>query len=234
VSDRRDDVANDQLPHFEGLYAAGKEPWSYGDRAVEMLRLERVAKLVGSLRPRRLLELGCSLGRMTERLVPLGAELTAVDLSPTAVRRARDRVRGATFLAGSATQLPLADGAFDVVLASDGLYSWQIERDLRDAALREIARVLAPGGRVVLTEHMRPVRFREFVGEVTASPLTVERVTYLYDRPCYQFEGLIKAFQHTAPAKALRRSVPLAKVLCALGRPFGAAGSRHIVVIASK
>jgi SAM-dependent methyltransferase len=229
-----DGGATDQLSHFEELYSAGKEPWSYSGRAVEMLRLERVAALVGSLRPRRLLEIGCSLGLMTERLAALGAELTAVDLSPTAVRRARERVRGATFLAASGSRLPFAAGAFDVILASDGLYSWQIDAPARAAALREMHDALAPGGRVVLTEHMRPARFPEFVAEIRASPLRVERVTYLYDRPCYQFEGLIKAVQHTAPARALRASVPLAKALCALGRPFGPAGSRHIVVIATR
>ena len=53
-------------------------------------------------------------------------------------------------------------------------------------------------------------------------------------RPRHQFEGLLKAVRHTAPATALRASVPLAKMLCALGRPFGPAGSRHIVVIASR
>ena len=230
------------LRHFESLHRDGEEPWAFSERGVETLRHARVAALVRGMAPSRVLELGCSLGLMTTRLAELPAELWAMDLSPNAVRRARARLgapgaaagvwRAPSFVTGSATELPVAPRSFDVVVASDGLYSWQLDEGARAAALREIHDALAPGGRVVLTEHMRPVRFPEFVAEVRASPLRVESVTYLHDRPCYQFEGWLKAVQHWRLARALRRSTGLARALSALGRPFGAAGSRHICVVA--
>jgi SAM-dependent methyltransferase len=226
---------------FEDMYRAGAEPWSYSERAVETLRHERVAALVGSLAPRRVLDLGCSLGLMTERLAALPAELWATDLSPTAVARARERLAaraprgdGARFVAGSALRLPVADASFDLILASDGLNGWELSRDDRAAALREIHRALEPGGHAVLTDHMRPNRFAGFVDEVRASPLRVVRVTYLYDRPCYQFEGWLKGVSGWRVARALRRSMPLARGLTAVGRLFGPAGSRHIVVVARR
>jgi len=228
------------LPHFEALHAAGNEPWSFSERAVEMLRHERVATLVRSLGPRRVLELGCSLGQMTVRLATLSAELCAIDLSSTAVCRARDRVGErspgnlAGFAAGSAMQLPFKARAFDVILACDGLYGWELGPAERATALQQIHDVLAPGGHAVLTDHMRPAQFAGFVEEIRASPMRVVRVTYLYDRPCYQFESWLKTVQHWRVARALRRSMPLARALCAAGRCFGPVASRHICVVATR
>ena len=237
--------------HFEALHRDGEEPWAFSERGVETLRHARVAALVRTLLPGtgtpRVLELGCSLGLMTERLAVLPVELVAMDLSPTAVRRARGRwlgpgvlptgapmARVPEFVSGSATRLPFAPRAFDLIVASDGLHSWQLPPDDRAAALREIHGALAPGGSAVLTEHMRPARFPEFVAEVRASPLRVVRVAYLHDRPCYQFEGWLKAIRHWRVARTLRRSEALARILSVFGRPFGPAGSRHVCVVATR
>jgi SAM-dependent methyltransferase len=247
------DPSNDLLRHFETLHRDGEEPWLFSERGVETMRHARIADLVRSLvaaaptaaTPRRVLEIGCSLGLMTARLAQRlagAAELHAVDLSPNAVRRTRARWRGPDapsrdeprFSAASGTELPFARHAFDVVVASDGLYSWHLPPEARTAVLREIHDALAPGGHAVLTEHMRPKRFPEYVAEVRASPLRVLRVSYMHDRPCYQFEGWLKAIQHTRVARALRRSEGLARALSVLGRPFGAAGSRHILVVATR
>ena len=250
---------DDLRRHFDALHRDGEEPWAFSERGVERLRHRRVAELARALladapgappagAPRRVLELGCSLGEMTarlaERLAGLPAELYAVDLAPTAVHRARARWRGPgappvpnvvpDFAVASATRLPFAPRAFDVVVASDGLYSWQLGEAERAAALREIHGALVPGGHAVLTEHMRPERFAAFVAEVRASPLRVARVTYLHDRPCYQFEGWLKAIRHWRVARALRRSEGLARALSVLGRPFGPAGSRHVCVVATR
>lgn len=234
------------LPHFEAVHAAGDEPWSFSARAVERLRHERIAALVATLGPRRVLDLGCSLGQLTAHLAALPAEMYAMDLSATAVRRARGRLRGDEpsssprparlpgFLCGSATQLPFGPGTFDVVVASDGLFSWQLDAPERAAALAQIHGVLAPGGHAILTDHMRSAQFAGFVDAVRASPLRVARVTYLYDRPCYQFESWLRAVNHWRGAQALRRSMPLARVLCAAGRLIGPAASRHICVVATR
>ena len=242
MTENRTPTPDELLRHFDALHRDGEEPWAFSERGVETLRHERTAALVRSFAPRRVLEIGCSLGQMTARLADIPAELYAIDLSPTAVRRARGRLRDPasgvapdrvpSFVGASALELPFAPESFDVVVASDGLFSWQFDPPTRAAVLRGIRDALVPGGRVVLTDHMRPVRFPEFVAQVRASPLRVERVAYLHDRPCYQFEGWLKAVQHWGVARALRRSTRLARALSALGRPFGAAGSRHICVVA--
>lgn len=240
---RADDTARPapgtSLPHhFEDIHSAGHEPWSFSERGVETLRHERLTDLVSSLAPRRLLDLGCSLGQMTARLATLPTNVYAMDVSPTAVRRARERLRDAAavpvpgFVSGDATQLPFGAQTFDVILASDGLYSWQLDIDDRATALGQIHHALAPGGHAVLTEHMRPDRFPDYIGEIRASPLRVVRITYFYDRPCYQFESWLKAVRHWRVARAARRSIRLARALCTMGRWFGPVASRHICVIA--
>ncbi|WP_158508678.1 class I SAM-dependent methyltransferase [Gemmatirosa kalamazoonensis] len=227
-------MTHDALRHFEGLYRAEDEPWSFSERGVETLRHERVARIVAELAPRRTLDLGCSLGQLTRRLAELPTELHAIDLSPTAVRRARTLLPGPAYACGSATELPFAPAAFDAIVASDGLYSWQLGPAECATTLCEIHDALVPGGHAVLTEHMRPSRFHEFVGMIEASPLRVVSVRHFHDRPCYQFEGWLKAVRHTRGARALRGSRTVARALCALGRPFGAAGSRHICVVARR
>lgn len=226
---------------FEERYQTEHEPWSFTDRAAEIVRYEWIVAQVRARRPRRLLDVGCSLGQLTGRLSVLPAEIHAIDVSPTAVTRARDvpairpeGTRPASFIAGSATALPYGDCVFDVVVASDGLYSWEITPQDRQRALGEFYRLLRPGGAVLLTEHMRQRRFAEFVAEIRQSPLKIVEISYLYDRPWYQFESWFKAIQHWRLAKAVRRNVPLARFLLRLGRLVGTRAARHICVWAAR
>jgi len=91
----------------------------------------------------RVLDVGCGVGWAVHLMLERGAGRgVGIDISPKMVGRARD---GAAFVAGSATALPFADGAFDVVLSVESIYYYG---DL-DRALREIRRVTARGGRFV-------------------------------------------------------------------------------------
>jgi SAM-dependent methyltransferase len=155
------------------------------------------------------------------------------------VARARDIFSehagpSACFVAARSTAIPLRTGAFDLVIAADGLYSWDIDREQRAVSLSEIHRTLSPGGHAIFTEHMRRSRFSEFVSEIEASPLKVLRVVYFHDRLMYQLESWFKAVPEWRPGKALRRSIRFAKALSFAGRLFGQRGARHICVIAQK
>lgn len=132
------------------------------------------------------------------------------------------------------TTLPLRDQGFDLVIAADGLYSWDIGRDARAAALKEIHRALSTGGHAIFTEHMRPRRFDEFISEIEASPFSIERTFYFYDRPAYQVESWFKSVQDWRIAKAIRGSIGAARALSGVGRLFGTRGARHICVIARR
>jgi ubiquinone/menaquinone biosynthesis C-methylase UbiE len=103
--------------------------------------------------PRRVLDVGRGTGYVLRQLadrLPAATELTGIDPAPGMVRVARDsasdeRLR---FLAGAAEQLPAPDGTFDLVLSTTSFDHWRDQR----AGLNECARVLAPGGHLVLTD----------------------------------------------------------------------------------
>jgi ubiquinone/menaquinone biosynthesis C-methylase UbiE len=116
---------------------------------------DRVADLTLSLTPapRRVLDVGAGtgylLGLLAARL-PGAEELTGVDAAPAMVavaggHAADGRLR---FTAGTAERLPAADGHYDLVVSTTSFDHWSDQ----GAGLAECARVLAPGGRLVLAD----------------------------------------------------------------------------------
>jgi SAM-dependent methyltransferase len=106
--------------------------------------------LLPPLAGRRVLDAGCGGGRTSAWLVEQGAEVVGVDVSEELLRLARERLPSATFVRGDlAEPLPFEDGSFDVAVAS------LVMHYLRDWAptLRELRRVLRPGGVVALSTH---------------------------------------------------------------------------------
>ena len=101
----------------------------------------------------RVLEVGIGTGRNLPYYAA-DVELTGIDLSPAmlarAQARARDLGRAVDLRAGDAECLPFADASFDTVLATLTLCS--IPDDV--TAVAEMARVLRPGGRLVLLDHV--------------------------------------------------------------------------------
>lgn len=100
-----------------------------------------------------MLDVGCGTGVFAERLVARHPEqpVTGVDVSPGMLAEARRKlsdVPNVCFVEASATALPFPDAAFDVVVSASVL---RYVPD-REAALREMYRVLAAGGRMVVLD----------------------------------------------------------------------------------
>src|SRR3954468_973887 len=100
-------------------------------------------------RVRRVLDAGCGTGAMLVWAEgDVGARAVGLDFSVDALRYCRARTR-AGLLQGDAASLPVAASSFDLVLSLDVIQ--HLPRPGGDArALAEIARVLAPGGRLLL------------------------------------------------------------------------------------
>ena len=220
---------------FEELHRSEREPWMFGARAAEILRHEWIVETARRLAPASTLDVGCTVGQLTARLAGALPDVSAIDVSPTAVAAARGRMPAPVrFMSGSVTSLPVGSKTFDLVIAADGIYSWNLSADDRATAIAELHRILRPGGRALFTEHTRPARFGEFVAEIARSPLRVMRVDYLYDRPWYQFESWFRAVQGFAAAKAIRRNVAVARAFRGVGRLLGPRASRHVCVLAER
>lgn len=104
-------------------------------------------------RDRRLLDLGCGAGRTTHVLHERGFDVVGVDVSRPMVGVATVTDPEVTYLSGDAATLPFADASFGNVLFSyNGIDELRPEAT-RTAALREIRRVLEPGGRLAFCTH---------------------------------------------------------------------------------
>jgi SAM-dependent methyltransferase len=126
-------------------YDAGYDGDGRAGRIVRARQAEALALLGDG--PARVLDVGMGGGRLCAALAEHGWEASGVDPSEAMVELARSRLPGAKLMVGRAESLPFPDGGFDAVAA---LGSLEYAADL-EAALREIARVLRPGGRAVLS-----------------------------------------------------------------------------------
>ena len=109
-------------------------------------------ELIGRVAGLEVLDAGCGPGLYAEELVRRGARVTGVDASPEMVELARARVGAhATFRVHDLAE-PLAwaaDGSFDLAVMALVIH----HVDDRVALLREVHRVLRPGGHLVVSTH---------------------------------------------------------------------------------
>ena len=125
--------------------------------------LYTVHEIVRLLAPRReqvLIDVGCGSGLISLALAPWLARIHALDLSPNMVERARrnlSHVANVEVAVGSIADMALPDACGDRLLAYSVLQYLDGEATLV-RALREIFRVLRPGGRALLAANPDPAR----------------------------------------------------------------------------
>lgn len=137
-------------------YPEGVDPYSWVSRS-ELAAIRDVVLATGN----ELVDIGCGRGGPGLWVaVTTGARLVGVDISRTGLDAATDAAGrlgvDASFRLGSFEELPLEDGSADVVMSIDAfLFSPD-----KPSAVAELARVIRPGGRLVMTSwdyHSQPV-----------------------------------------------------------------------------
>jgi ubiquinone/menaquinone biosynthesis C-methylase UbiE len=100
-----------------------------------------------TLRPSRILDIGCGTGQLTARIqTELGADqVYGCDAAPGMLDQARSRSSEITWLEGTAETIPLPDGVVDTLVSTEAFHWFN-----QPAALTEFHRVLAPGGHIVI------------------------------------------------------------------------------------
>ena len=96
--------------------------------------------------PRRALDVGCGEGRFCRLLKPHGVDTTGIDPTRALISSARARDPRGTYLAARAEQLPFSDRSFPLVVSYLSLIDIAEFRN----AIREMARVLQPGGTLLI------------------------------------------------------------------------------------
>ncbi len=142
-----------EIEFHRRISSRAEEIWDWDTPAGRVRAARRAGLFVeqGRLGPGRLaLELGCGTGLFLEQVARSGAAVTGLDLSAELLAQARARCAGlphARLVRGNAEQTAFPAASFDVVYGSSVLHHLDTE-----AAAREIARLLRPGGRLVFTE----------------------------------------------------------------------------------
>ncbi|WP_067498336.1 class I SAM-dependent methyltransferase [Actinoplanes sp. TFC3] len=119
---------------------------------------EADARLLGEVRGKRILELGCGAAAAARWLEGQGADVVAMDLSAGMLRQAREAEERSgvrvPLVQADALALPFASGAFDIVCTAFGAIPFVADSG---ALMQEVARVLRPGGAWVfsITHPMR-------------------------------------------------------------------------------
>lgn len=130
-----DAIAADYAEHFRDEFAR---------MPVELSVLSLFASVVEG----PVLEVGCGTGLATARLHELGVAIAGLDLSPGMLAVARSMLPAIEFTVGSMLALPVSSGSLGGVVA---WYSTiHVPDDLLPTALAEFARVLRPGGHLLL------------------------------------------------------------------------------------
>ena len=160
--------------------------WYTGRRKILTRFIEDICRRVTDRRP-RILDVGCGTGANLLMLSQFG-DAEGVDLSEDALAFCRERGLEKVKL-GAAEKLPYDDDTFDLVTALDVVE--HLDDDL--AGLREMQRVLRPGGRVLLfvptfmflwglqddvSNHRRRYRLPELRRVLEQAGFEIERTTY--------------------------------------------------------
>jgi trans-aconitate methyltransferase len=135
---------------FEDLYAADPDPWRFASSPYEAAKYDATIEALGERRFANALEIGCSIGVLTERLSARCDTLLAVDVAETALEQAKARVPDVAF---ERREVPeeFPDGSYDLIVVSEVLY--YLDVPAFDATLNAIERTLRG---TLLAIHWRP------------------------------------------------------------------------------
>jgi SAM-dependent methyltransferase len=138
--------------YFEDMFAGDSDPWRFETSPYERAKYADTIAALGDRRYRAAFEIGCANGVLTRMLMARCDSLVAIDVSPTAIAKARARCGegGDVRFAEMAfpRQRPSPDPVFDLVVLSEVAYYWD-DADLRLAA-ETVSELLAAGGDLLL------------------------------------------------------------------------------------
>lgn len=186
---------------------AGTDNPAFGDEPL-------LVELVADAGPGRVLDAACGTGRHSRWLATRGHEVWGVDCSPEMLAAAREAVPDGRFLLGDLHRLPVPDAAFDVVVCSLALGH---VRDLA-AAVCELARVVAPGGRIVISDvHPDSVALGSVPAVRTATGAPARIATYVHPVGSYVRAALAAGLAVTDLVETRPTHTPVAAATTELG-----------------
>jgi ubiquinone/menaquinone biosynthesis C-methylase UbiE len=188
------------MPRYQDVQAFDDRAATYEEGRHGQLHKEISDRVVGlALRrvpaPARVLDVGSGTGYVLRQLaarLPDTTEFRGVDAAPRMVEVAIKTTADprVTFTQGTAEHLPAGDATFDLVVSTTSFDHWEDQGQ----GIRECARVLAPGGTLVLTDQFSNLLLHAMLGNRRGQARTRGRATKLITaaglknpewHPCY-------------------------------------------------
>lgn len=115
---------------------------------VNDLEVKNITELAKGVRNKKILDVGCGIGRLTSKLSKKDTKIIGIDINKEFISYCSKKFRGIEFLVADARKLPFAKDTFDIVL-----YPWMgdLGKEL-PRALKECKRVLKKNGKFIVIE----------------------------------------------------------------------------------
>lgn len=144
---------NSEITHSQKIFSRAEFIWGWSTPSGQIRANRRGEMYVnfGQIKKnQKVLEIGCGTGIFTEKLSKTGAQITAVDISPYFIKKAKKKVdaENVKFIVDDVEHLNFSDNSFDCVVGSSILHHLL---NLENGLL-EIKRVLKKNGKIVFTE----------------------------------------------------------------------------------
>lgn len=224
--------------YFEQLYQDHADPWDYRQAAEQAkYHLTLAAARRRHPHPSRVLEVGCSLGYLTQLLAGYAPDVCAFDISETAVRLTRERCAAhQTFTRfdirrGDALSPDYTAGQFDVIFAGDVLQGVFESSDKAVQAVRALLPLLTPDGVLVVVDFLNPSQQRQYVDLVKSAGAFVLEELYFNDRYWFRLKGALKGLRKTAFGQRLLCNQRVYRFLARRASFRGPQGSKHFGLV---
>jgi SAM-dependent methyltransferase len=180
--------------HFERIYEASPDPWGFGSNPYEQEKYGRTLQALGNRRFASGLEVGCSIGVLTQMLAPRCDGLLGIDLVEQPLAAARARCADQPWVRFQRMQVPQAwpDGRFDLIVLSEVLY-FLTASDI-DWCAGRVRNCVLPGAAVILVnwlgESDDPTHGDEAADRFIRSTTGWLRVSHQDKQPGYRLDVL--------------------------------------------
>ena len=162
-----DDETIQSLPpeYFQRIYARKRDPWEFETSAYEDHKYNTTLASLPRARYSNALEVGCSIGVLTERLSERADQLLGLDISSRALEVATARCASSGRVSFACLQVPeqMPQGEFDLIVISEVAYYWRMA-DLERAAT-QLAERHRVGGHLVLVHLIESVPDYPLLGD---------------------------------------------------------------------
>jgi SAM-dependent methyltransferase len=176
---------------YELIYRFVPVDWIFGPSS----QLEKFVDLAidGQIVSGSAITLGCGIGRETIYLSKKGFDVTGVDFSPTAIKRARRKAAAegvaVNFIVDDLTNLQHISGTFDLVMDFGALND--LSRAARDLYMQNVFPLTKPGGYYVMFSFDRMLPFEEVMRRF-GEDFTIE---VLHKSPDSRFPGVLRLYR---------------------------------------